>query len=100
MKIKKITDFRKVDGTSFHQIIIKASKDDLTRILGPEHYHIGGAEDKRQYEWEIEINGKVMTIYDWKEYRDFDANEVIEWHVGNYDGVDVHDEVEYLKSLL
>jgi hypothetical protein len=27
-----------------------------------------------------------FSVYDWKEYRPLDENEVIEWHVGGHSG--------------
>ena len=26
--------------------------------------------------------GDVFTVYDWKEYRSLNENELIEWHIG------------------
>jgi len=26
--------------------------------------------------------GDVFTVYDWKEYRSLNENEMIEWHIG------------------
>ena len=30
-------------------------------------------------------NGDVFTIYDWKEYREYSREAMIEWHIGGYD---------------
>jgi hypothetical protein len=29
-------------------------------------------------------SGDVFTVYDWKEYRPLEEDEVIEWHVGGH----------------
>ena len=69
------------DGTSFHRTTINATVNQLSEICGePE---MGGIEDKVTHNWTMETDeGEVFTIYDWKEYRDFDNDENIEWHIG------------------
>jgi hypothetical protein len=32
-------------------------------------------------------DGEVFTVYDWKEYRQLDENEDIEWHIGGRSGL-------------
>ena len=74
--------YKNVDGTSFQGVTIKASVQDLTRALGePDNNNTG--EDKVNFVWDMETEeGKVFTIYDWKEYRKISDIEVIEWHIG------------------
>jgi hypothetical protein len=74
--------YKNVDGTSFQDVTIKASVQDLTRVLGePDNNNTG--EDKVNFVWDLETEeGDVFTIYDWKEYRMIDVNEKIEWHIG------------------
>ena len=71
------------NGTSFHSIVINATIEQMTSILGePE---TGGIEDKVTHEWTGETeNGDVFTVYDWKEYREFEPGEVIGWHIGGH----------------
>jgi len=69
------------NGTSFHSTIINATVNQLSEICGePE---TGQFEDKVTHEWVLETDeGEVFTIYDWKEYRQIEDDENIEWHIG------------------
>ena len=43
----------------------------------------GDFEDKVQYEWVLETSTEnVITIYDWKEYREFSDDAKIDFHIG------------------
>ena len=69
------------NGTSFHSVTIKATISQLTDILGEPI--TGGIEDKVTHKWKAETDeGDIFTVYDWKEYRLIDKDEVIEWHIG------------------
>jgi hypothetical protein len=73
-----------VNGTSFYGDAITATLSDLKRVLG-EPYYNGSIEDKVQNEWLMETNdGKVFTVYDWKIYRPYNNNELIDWHIGGH----------------
>ena len=73
------------DVTSFQDVTFKASVQDLTRALGEPDYSSNTGEDKFNFEWTLETNeGDVFSIYDWKEYRELDLNEQIEWHIGSH----------------
>ena len=73
-----------INGTSFHGDVVVATLNNLKRILG-EPYYNGGFEDKVQNEWVMETNdGEVFTVYDWKIYKPYNDNEIIEWHIGGY----------------
>jgi hypothetical protein len=75
--------FRSIGGTSFHGITIMCSVSTLIKILGKPEYSGNDGEDKINFEWEMETdNGDVFTVYDWKEYRSLNENEMIEWHIG------------------
>jgi len=75
---------KSANGTSFHDTTIKASVNQLIKVLGePCLAYFNNHEDKVSHEWEMETeDGDVFTIYDWKEYRVFDYDEQIEWHIG------------------
>jgi hypothetical protein len=70
-------------GTSFFNDVFLASVNDLRKIAGvPSNQHNDG-KDKVNFEWKMETeDGEVFTIYDWKEYRVIDEDELIEWHIG------------------
>jgi hypothetical protein len=72
-----------VFGTGFHLSTVRASVNELTKIIGEPTYESNDGEDKVNIEWELEDdNGDVVTIYDWKEYRKIGYDEQIEWHIG------------------
>ena len=72
-----------VFGTSFHLSTVRASVNELTKIIGEPTYESNDGEDKVNIEWELEDdNEDVVTIYDWKEYRKIGYDEKIEWHIG------------------
>ena len=78
----KITN-SSTNGTSFHDVTIKASINDLISILGEPTIQDNTWDDKVNFEWDCETeDGDVFTIYDWKEYRKLDLDETIEWHIG------------------
>ena len=74
------------DWTSFHNTTIKCSVSTLTKVLGEPDYSGNDGEDKVNFEWNMETdNGDVFTVYDWKEYRSLNENEMIQWHIGGTD---------------
>jgi hypothetical protein len=88
MKIQKLSDEKKIYTTCFNEgITFRASTEDIIKVFGEPDFREGVTEvesdGKVTREWDLELeDGTVLTIYDWKEYRDFDDDEVIEWHVG------------------
>jgi hypothetical protein len=76
---------KNTDGTSFQDVTFKASVQQLTNVFGEPDYGYNTGEDKVNFEWEMETDeGEVFTIYDWKEYRELDLDETIEWHIGSH----------------
>jgi len=72
--------------TSFHDHVVTATVNQLLSICGEPEYVNDDISDKVQYDWVMETeDGKVFTIYDWKEYRHFSKDEKIEWHIGAHD---------------
>jgi hypothetical protein len=73
------------NGTSFYDVTIKASVNQLINAFGEPDYDGNTGEDKVNFEWEMETDeGDVFTAYDWKEYRKLDLDEQIEWHIGSF----------------
>lgn len=73
-----------INGTSFHGITIRATRQELIDALGDPHY-TDSADEKTQYEWHFETDdGQVFTIYDWKEHYNHDANVELIWHIGGH----------------
>ncbi len=77
------TTLKSTSGTSFYDVTFKASVNQLINVIGEPTMEDNTGDDKVNFDWHMETdNGDVFTIYDWKEYRELDMNENIEWHVG------------------
>jgi hypothetical protein len=95
---------KEVNGTSFHNSTVRASVNELIKVIGEPTYVVNDGEDKVNIEWVLEDdNGNVITIYDWKEYRKIGYDEKINWHIGgkNKDITDnAKEEIEYVLRFL
>jgi len=89
------------NGTSFHNITITTTINELTKVLGePTDYNNSG-EDKVNVEWICENkNGQIVTIYDWKEYRSIGLDEKIIFHLGGMGDYNTLEGKRELHSLL
>jgi hypothetical protein len=73
-------------GTSFHGDTIYATVNDIIKVCGEPDYRNSDLEEKSQCEWMLQsYEGFPFTIYDWKEYRHFHDDEMIEWHIGAHE---------------
>ena len=83
-----IWDFDKVKNCSCVGYM-KYSRADLESCFGTPHNELEDSEivddAKVNYEWWFDIDGTVVTIYDYKEYRDVPEDEPILWHIGGKD---------------
>ena len=92
---------KSANGTSFHDVVINSSINELTQLLGEPSYTDNSGEDKVNVEWDCELeDGRVVTIYDWKEYRPIGKDETIEFHIGGFSKLDTIDAKLELKSLI
>jgi len=89
------------NGTSFHDHTFTATVDDLRNVLGQPKFESNDGQDKCNFDWIMETeDGTVFTVYDWKEYRQLDENEDIEWHIGGRSGLTTGKALsEITKSL-
>ena len=70
-------------GTSFHDDVINTTVNKLIKVLGKPQCDSNDGRDKINFEWNMELaDGNVFTVYDYKEYRKLDLDEIIEWHIG------------------
>lgn len=89
------------DGTSFHNVTILTTVNALIKAVGEPQYFDNMGDDKVNVEWICETKeGKVVTIYDWKEYRSIDADEKIQFHLGGHSKMHTLDGKEELLELL
>lgn len=86
-KIKLINAGEGTIGTSFHDITIKATANELM-MLAEDHSvdywdNSGNIYEKSQYDFDFKTPEEVVfTVYDWKEYREFGIHETLIWHIG------------------
>jgi len=72
-------------GTSFHGVVFSATPQELVDLFPDSYNEQNDGEDKVNFDFTLENeNGDVFTIYDWKEYRPLEMNEIIEWHIGGH----------------
>jgi hypothetical protein len=87
--------------TSFHGITIKTPPEILTKLFGEPNWDDNTGDDKVNLEWGLEDeDGKVITIYDWKEYRKIYNTETIEWHIGGKGKLETIKAKEKIKELI
>jgi hypothetical protein len=73
-------------GTSFHDTVITTTVNKLIKAIGKPYMHNNNGSDKINFEWKMELeDGTLFTVYDYKEYRKLDLDELIEFHIGGYD---------------
>lgn len=86
MKIIEITHNKSCYGTAFYGSTFKATVNEIKKLFGKEDY-IGDEYCKSQHDWCLEGkmdggNSYEFSIYDWKEYREYGDDEIIDWHIG------------------
>ena len=71
---------RSATGTHFHDLVVKATVNELKKILGhPMPSHLLDPF-KVNYEWEMETSkGGVFTVYDYKLGRKPHDDETVSW---------------------
>jgi hypothetical protein len=95
------TTKKSMNGTSFHNTVITATVEQLRQILGEPVCEQNDGEDKVNFEWEMETkSGAPFTVYDWKEYRQIDEDEEIEWHIGGHSFIDTEEAAEEIMNKL
>ena len=77
---------RSATGTSFHDTVINTTVNKLIKALGKPMNDQNDGKDKINFEWKMELeDGTLFTVYDYKEYRKLDLDELIEFHIGGFD---------------
>ena len=78
--------------------VLTASMEALTNLLGEPSYTSNDYEDKIHYEWVININGKIISIYDYSTNFTLTNIQMI-WFVGS-NCTDINKEIKYLTKKL
>ena len=85
--------------TSFHGHDIMLTRHMIENKIGKPDY-TGDKDEKVQYEWNCETeDGDVFTIYDWKEYRDYNEYTPIVWHIGGHSKAVTEQALTELEQL-
>ena len=72
-------------GTSFHGVTLTVTPQKLIDVLGEPDFFDNDGHDKVNMEYDLEIKDEIaFTIYDWKEYRPLQMDELIEFHIGGF----------------
>ena len=75
--------FKNPTGTSFHNVTIRCTANQMNRVIGEAQWGDNDGRDKVNFDWICETNrGAVFTVYDWKFYRPLDLDEEVEFHIG------------------
>lgn len=70
-------------GTSFYGITLKATPQQLIDLFPNSYDEQNDGRDKTNFDFTLQTeSGEVFTIYDWKEYRRLEMDEVVKWHIG------------------
>lgn len=97
MKVHNLTNFDRVNGTSFHKDIIYASANEICEKLDVDITCYGG--DKTNFELELETeDGTPFTIYDWKEGDWVTEDTKLYYHIGAHTAEDSHKALAVLKE--
>jgi len=80
--------------TSFHRVTYTATVAQLKKMFGEPTFNWNDGESKTNMEWVLETTekdnnwdipvGTVFTLYDWKEYRPLEDDDIINWHIGTH----------------
>ncbi len=69
-------------GTGYFGDNLKMTPADLEKVFGKAQYMANTGTQKVNYEWRLEHQGEVFTIYDYKEYSPLVGGCTYEFHVG------------------
>ena len=70
-------------NVGFHNLDFTAAIEDIEKVCGPIMYSDNDVNEVTQNEWEMQTeDGTAFTIYDFKEFREYDKSEKIVWHIG------------------
>jgi hypothetical protein len=81
--MNRLEDSSLAENLTFHNHDFIAAQEDIEKVCGIVMYTDPDPGEVTQNEWEMQTeDGTPFTIYDFKEYREYDKNEKITWHIG------------------
>ena len=92
------------DQTSYHNVQIRTTINKLKALadkIGAEYFEPDHINEKSQFDFEFETeSGVFFTVYDWKEYRELNHNEVLSFHIGSENEIgSIEAKQELTKAL-
>ena len=74
-------------GTSFHGHTVTATPNQLIDALGEPQFGCNDGRVDCNFDWVCETqDGKVFTVYDWKEYKPLNMDSYYSFHIGANSG--------------
>jgi len=78
---------KSASGTSFHGHKVTATPNQLIEALGEPQFGSNDGRGKTNFDWVCETqDGKVFTVYDWKQYERLDMDSYYSFHIGAHSG--------------
>ncbi len=84
---------------------VDCSYKQLVDLLGEPNNE--GDSYKVDAEWAIEMNGKILTIYNYKDGKNYngenglETEDITEWHIGSHGrSAEIQSEIKALQKLL
>jgi len=85
----------KMDGTSLKGYLVGYAYDDLVEGLGEPTYKKESLDGKTQKEWNVEYEGRLYSIYDWKTWSGHNTvTDLRRWNIGSNKNAD-----SFIKAL-
>jgi hypothetical protein len=79
----EVAPLANANGTSFHGNEIEVAPFVIQDTFGSPCF-TGSIDEKVQMEWLfVDEEGRVFTLYDWKQYTELDALTPIPFHIGS-----------------
>jgi len=77
-----------ITGTSFNNITVLASLNELTKVLGKPRI-VDDPDSNFKYEWRMEYisTGDVFAVYDWMNDTTLKGTTKIKWHIGSKNAI-------------
>ena len=98
-KVLDSTEVKQITNGTCFQGDFCSSYGELLSTFGPPTYDTLSGDEKVQVEWILLFDdGRVATIYDWKEY-ETSVEYVTTWHVGGKNGAIVPRVEKILQEM-
>jgi hypothetical protein len=91
---------KSASGTSFGGHEITATPNQLIDTLGEPQFGCNDGQDKTNFDWVCETaDGRVFTVYDWKEYKPLNMDSYYSFHIGAHSGAVAAQAVSEIRKM-